>query len=60
MELLKRMRESKKIAKREAKALRREARRAMKQQRQDPAEIAESQEPIVNTAQAGGDSNGND
>jgi hypothetical protein len=52
MELLKRIRETKKIAKREAKALRRQERRAMKQRGENPAEITESQERIVNTANA--------
>ena len=47
MEIRKREREAKKKAKREAKLLRRLER---KQQRQDPAELAESQ-PILNTAQ---------
>ncbi len=59
MEIRKREREAKKKAKREAKLLRRLER---KQQRQDPAELAESQESVDHTAQnAGGEiANGNE
>lgn len=49
MEQKKRQREWKKREKREAKERRRLER---KQQHQDPTEIVESQEPILNTTQA--------